>query len=112
MRKSPHMNRGSSPEIMTPNQTADYLQVDRETVYRYIRSGQLIASKLGRSYRIPKTNVDALLWATTTRPDIRLREFSDEQIADFEEADKLTGKAREIAEQFDRFMDRTSAPGK
>jgi excisionase family DNA binding protein len=106
------LNPSRSPEVMTPNQAADYLQVDRETVYRYIRSGQLIASKLGRSYRIPKPNVDALLWATSTRPDIRLREFSDEQIADFEEADKLTGKAKEIAEQFDRFMNKTSAPSK
>jgi excisionase family DNA binding protein len=106
------MSTGRSPEIMTPNQAADYLQVGRETVYRYIRSGQLIASRLGRSYRIPKPNVDALLWATSTRPDIRLREFSDEQIADFEEADKLTGKAKEIAEQFDKFLDTTSAPSK
>ena len=94
----------NAPEIMTPNQAADYLQVDRETIYRYIRSGRLIASKLGRGYRIPRTNVDALLWATRTRPDVRIRQFSDEQIAQFEEADRLTGKAREIAEQFDRFM--------
>src|SRR5688572_19612136 len=106
------MNADRSPEIMTPNQAADYLQVDRETVYRYIRSGQLIASKLGRSYRIPRTNVDALLWATRTRPDIRIREFSDEQIAEFEEADRLTGKAKEIAEQFDRFISKTTAQGK
>lgn len=105
------MEARRSPEILTPNQAADYLQVDRETVYRYIRSGQLIASKLGRSYRIPKANVDALLWAARTRPDIRLREFTDEDIAAFEEADKLTGKAKEIAEQFDRFMKRTSTHG-
>jgi len=97
---------------MTSAQAADYLQVDRETVYRYIRSGQLIASRLGRSYRISKTNVDALLWATRTRPDIRIRQFTDEQIAEFEEADQLTDKAREIAEQFDRFIDRAPAPGR
>lgn len=100
-----------SPEILTTNQVADYLQVDRETVYRYIRSGQLIASKLGRRYRISKANVDALLWTTRTGPDIRLREFTDDDIAAFEKADKLTGKAKEIAEQFDRYVKRISTQG-
>jgi len=40
----------SFPEIMTPEQAAEYLQVSRETVYRYIRQGKLAASRLGRSY--------------------------------------------------------------
>ena len=48
-------------EIMTPEQVADYLQLNKETVYRYIREGKLVASRLGRSYRIPKANVDLLL---------------------------------------------------
>ncbi len=53
-------------EIMTPEQVADYLQLNKETVYRYIREGKLIASRLGRSYRIPKANVDLFLLATST----------------------------------------------
>lgn len=36
-----------TPEILTPEQVAAYLQIDRETVYRYIRDGKLVASKLG-----------------------------------------------------------------
>lgn len=59
-------------EIMTPDQAADYLQVSRETIYRYIREGKLTASKLGRSYRISKPSLDLLLWATQTRPDATL----------------------------------------
>jgi excisionase family DNA binding protein len=59
-------NASSAPEIMTPDQAADYLQVDRETVYRYIRSGKLDASRLGRSYRIPRRNIELLLLATRT----------------------------------------------
>jgi excisionase family DNA binding protein len=97
-------------EIMTPEQAAAYLQVNKETVYRYIREGKLIASRLGRAYRIPKINVDALLWATRTRQDIQLREFSDAEIAAFEEADRLTGRAREIAEQLDRLPQRPPTP--
>jgi excisionase family DNA binding protein len=92
-------------EIMTPDQAAEYLQVNRETIYRYIREGKLIASRLGRAYRIPKTSLDALLWSTSTRPDIRLREYTDEEIAEFEEADRLTGKSKDIAEAIDRYID-------
>jgi excisionase family DNA binding protein len=53
-------------EIMTPEQVADYLQLSKDTVYRYIREGKLIASRLGRNYRISKENVDLFLLATST----------------------------------------------
>jgi len=61
------------PEILTPEQAADYLQVNRETIYRYIRDGRLTASRIGRSYRIRKQSVELLLAATSTRPDIQIR---------------------------------------
>ena len=89
-------------EILTPDQAADYLQVDRETVYRYIRSGKLDASKLGRSYRIPRSSIELLLLATRTRPYIKLREYTDEQIAQFVEDDVLEGEALEVARRFDQ----------
>jgi excisionase family DNA binding protein len=82
-------------EIFTPEQAAEYLQVDRETIYRYIRQGKLVASKLGRAYRIPKGSIDLLLWATRTREDISLREYTGSEIAEFIRADKLDEKARE-----------------
>jgi excisionase family DNA binding protein len=91
-------------EILTPDQAADYLQVDRETVYRYIRSGKLDASKLGRSYRIPRRSIELLLLATRTRPYIKLREYTDEQLAQFAEGDILTGEALEVARRFDQAM--------
>lgn len=53
-------------EIMTPEQVADYLQLNKETVYRYIKEGKLLASKLGRNYRIKKEDVDLFLLATST----------------------------------------------
>jgi excisionase family DNA binding protein len=37
-----------------------------ETVYRYIRQGKLVASKLGRQYRILKENVQLFLLGTST----------------------------------------------
>lgn len=63
-------------EIMTPEQVADYLQLNKDTVYRYIREGKLVASRLGRSYRIPKENVDLFLLATSTSQQAREALFS------------------------------------
>ena len=37
-----------------------------ETVYRYICQGKLVASKLGRQYRILKENVQLFLLGTST----------------------------------------------
>lgn len=76
-------------DVLTPDQAAEYLQVDRETIYRYIRQGKLIASRIGRTYRVPKRSLDLLLWATRTRPDITLREYTDAEIDDFIAADQL-----------------------
>jgi len=87
-------------EIFTPAQAADYLQVDKETIYRYIRQGKIVASKLGRKYRIPKRSVDLLLWATRTRDDITLREYTGSEIAQFIKDDKLDEEAREVATRF------------
>ncbi|MEJ2263031.1 MAG: helix-turn-helix domain-containing protein [Anaerolineales bacterium] len=89
-----------SREIFTPEQAAEYLQVDRETIYRYIRQGKLVASKLGRTYRIPKRSIDLLLWATRTRKDVSLREYTGNEITEFFKADELDQEAKEIAERF------------
>ncbi len=53
-------------EVMTPEQVAEYLQLNKDTVYRYIREGKLAASRLGRNYRITKANVDVFLLSTIT----------------------------------------------
>ena len=87
-------------EILTPEQAAEYLQVDRETIYRYIRQGKLVASKLGRKYRIPKGSIDLLLWATRTRDDISLREYTGREIAEFLREDKMDEEAKDIAQRF------------
>ena len=58
-------------EIMTPEQVAEYLQLNTDTVYRLIRGRQLAASKIGRAYRIPKEDVEAFLLSHSTRPQVR-----------------------------------------
>ncbi len=87
-------------ELMTPEQVADYLQISRETVYRYIRDGRLRASKMGRQYRVTKTNVDRLLEDSSTWNGIPTRIYSDEEIAAILEADKLSDEALEVLRRF------------
>ncbi len=87
-------------ELFTPDQAADYLQIDRETIYRYIRQGKLVASKLGRAYRIPRRSLELLLWTTRTRQDISLRDYTGAEIADFLRADELDEEANKITKRF------------
>ena len=89
------------PDILTPEQAADYLQVNRETIYRYIRDGRLTASRIGRSYRIRKQSVEVLLAATSTRPDIQLRTYTDRQLEAFLEQDKLDDETSAIVRQWE-----------
>ncbi|MDR7543972.1 MAG: helix-turn-helix domain-containing protein [Armatimonadota bacterium] len=48
---------------MTVDQVADYLQLNRLTVYRYIREGRIPASRIGKLYRVLKADVDRFLEA-------------------------------------------------
>lgn len=56
---------------MTPEQVADYLQLNTDTVYRLIRERRLAATRIGRAYRIPKEDLDAFLLVNSTRADVR-----------------------------------------
>lgn len=99
------------PEIMTPDQAAAYLQVGRTTIYRYIREGKLMASRLGRAYRIPRRNLDLLLLATQARPEIVLREYGAEEIAGFLREDELDQRARATIRRFEGLNTPAADPG-
>lgn len=51
---------------MTIEQAAEYLQVSRETLYKYAQSGKVPASKVGRHWRFSRTAIDAWIAGTTT----------------------------------------------
>lgn len=97
-------------EIMTPEQVADYLQLSKDTVYRYIREGKLTASRLGRNYRVPRENVDLFLLATSTSDAAREALFNRwESVAErnkgipFQEVERDVAKAvAEIRRRNDR----------
>lgn len=58
-------------EIMTPEQVAEYLQMNTDTVYRLIRQRKLAATQIGRSYRIPKGDLEDFLLANSSRSAVR-----------------------------------------
>jgi len=51
------------PQFLTPAEVADQLRVSSMTVYRLIKSGELRAARIGKSYRITEADVDAYLAA-------------------------------------------------
>lgn len=58
-------------DIMTPEQVAQYLQLNTDTVYRLIRQNKLAASQIGRAYRIPKEEVETFLLTYSNRLRVR-----------------------------------------
>lgn len=93
------------PEVLTPEQVADYLQVEPGIVRELIRDEQLIASRIGDDYRVQRRHVDLLLWTTQNKPDFPLREYTDEEIEAFLKEDELNDETKAIVESFTRMMD-------
>jgi excisionase family DNA binding protein len=58
-------------EIMTPEQVAEYLQLNTDAVYRLIRERKLAATQIGRAYRIPREDLETFLTTHSTRPAVR-----------------------------------------
>jgi len=53
-------------EVLTVDEVARYLRVHPMTVQRWCRSGDLPAAKIGRAYRIKKSDLDK--WWTRHSP--------------------------------------------
>jgi len=52
-------------EILTVSQAATYLQVSDKTVLKWIKSDKLVASQVGRIYRIKLSDINAYLAANS-----------------------------------------------
>jgi len=51
----------AAPEVMTVKQAAEYLQLNIQVLYRYIRGGSVPVSKVGNSLRFQKSVLDEWL---------------------------------------------------
>jgi len=54
-------------KLYTTKQAAEVLQVSVITIRRYIKSGKLKASKIGKDYRIKESDIENLLVHTRTK---------------------------------------------
>lgn len=50
-----------SDQLLTVSEVASEMRVSNMTVYRLIKAGELMATRVGRSYRIWRHEVDAYL---------------------------------------------------
>lgn len=90
-------------DIMTPEQVADYLQLDKETVYRLIRDRKLAATRIGRAYRIPRADLDAFMLAHSTRPEVRRALF--DQVLAYAERENPGVNSDDLLEELERADD-------
>lgn len=58
---APASANAGMPDVMTPQQAAEILQVSYEDVVAAIEAGDLKARKIGKAYRISKANMEAFL---------------------------------------------------
>lgn len=62
--------RRTPVDLMTAAQVAEYLQLHKLTIYKYIREGRLPAVRLGRSLRIMKADVERFLEERKEAPGV------------------------------------------
>jgi len=48
-------------EIMTVNEVAEYLKISTVTTYRLIQEGKISAFKVGRSWRVKRTDLNEFI---------------------------------------------------
>ena len=53
--------------LLTVAEVASLLRVSKMTVYRLLRSGELLSLRVGRSLRVPRTALDAYLTTAVQR---------------------------------------------
>ena len=46
------------PDVLTPKQVAEYLQLGRDKTYQMLKSGELPCARIGRTYRIQRRALD------------------------------------------------------
>lgn len=52
-------------DLLTPEEAAALLRLNRETIYRNLRRGNLPGTKLGGQWRISKSALESMLRGTT-----------------------------------------------
>ena len=56
-----HSTMSTLPALLTISQTAEHLQVSTKTIRRWIDSGELIAHRFGRQWRISHADLQTFI---------------------------------------------------
>ena len=62
-------DRGFGEPLLTVGEVATLMRVSNMTVYRLIKAGQLAAIRVGKNYRIRRTDVDRYLTERSVQVD-------------------------------------------
>ncbi|HWA63015.1 MAG TPA: helix-turn-helix domain-containing protein [Caulobacteraceae bacterium] len=83
-----------SEEVYTVESVAEQLRLHPKTVLRFIKEGRLRATKVGKSYRILRSDLDALAGRkpAPAAPDVRVTSIVDVTNVSAETARKLAGR--------------------
>jgi excisionase family DNA binding protein len=61
-------------EILTVREVAEYLKLSRTTIWRWCNEGKLQAFKVGRGWRIHRSEIEKITGRNTQNPDDAERE--------------------------------------
>lgn len=78
------------PKAYTPEQVAGMLQLSKNTVYQLINRGEIVAKKIGKVYRIPKSSLSFIF----TGLDEDLYKAQKEDLKNLAKVKKALVKAR------------------
>lgn len=95
-----------SANLVTVEQAAEQLHLHPKTVLRYIRDGRLLATRVGKSYRIARAKLDAFAGVTSNPSEMAVAQVratciidipnisvgEAERIATFLQASALSGR--------------------
>jgi len=86
------------PEYVSPIEAAERLEVDRRSVYRWVREGRLRAAKVGGRWRIATEDLDRFVLPTTPTQTLGdpVAHF-DENVRDFSRWTKALADAAHLA---------------
>lgn len=68
-------NINQLPQVYTPEQVAEILQLSKNTIYGLINRGEIIAKRVGKVYRIPASSISFVF--TGLDQDLILAEKED-----------------------------------
>ena len=57
-----------SSDLMTTKELSEYLQLDRMTIYKLLKSGDIPANRVGHQWRFFRSDIDDWIRAKQVRP--------------------------------------------